>query len=131
MVYKVNRIYSKNRLEYFIILSGNVEIPFYVSKNEILYDWWYDKKLNGCREVTIKDVPLWVIGKIDCLFNLKEQAEIKFEYFENGFWKKDVDYLDFNFVKGDEGFHEEAIRIFKETNSTKYEKINIISVGFC
>ena len=131
MKYKVNRIYSKNRLEYYVVLSGNVEIPFYISKDGAEYDWHYEKRLKGCRETTINDVPNWVADTINLLLNGSEQAEIKFEYFENGFWKKGVDYLDFNFVKGDEGFHEDAIKIFKETNSNKYEKLNIISVGFC
>lgn len=130
MNYVCNRIFSKNRLEYFVIISGNREIAFYISKSSIFYDWNPD--LKGCFEITLKDSPEWLVAKIDFLLTKStEQAEIKFNYVENGFWKSGVEYITFNFIKGDEGFHEEAIQIFKERFSEKYYKYEIISVSFC
>lgn len=130
MNYVCNRIYSKNRLEYFVIISRNKEIGFYITKSVILYDWNPD--LKGCFEITLKDCPEWLVEKINFLLTKStEQAEIKFNYVENGFWKSGVEEITINYIKGDEGFHEEAIQIFKERFSEKYYKYEIISVSYC
>lgn len=119
-------VYKKNHLEYYVVMIGATRIPFYISKTEFCYD--YHSNLKTCKKIFKDDCPDWLNEKIQILLNSKEQAEIKFEYFEDGFWKRGDDYIDINFVKNDDCFHERAKQEFLEKNSGKYQNLKIVSV---
>lgn len=119
-------VYKKNHLEYYVIVIGATRIPFYFSKSGIFYDYHTDPKYY--KKILKEDCPDWLTEKIEFLLNDKEDAEIKFQYFQDGFWKTGLETVSINYVKNDEQFHERAEKEFLEKNSGKYNLLKIICV---
>ena len=120
-------VYKKNHLEYHVIVIGATRIPFYFSKSGILYDYHTEPK--KFKRIFKDDCPDWLMKDIELLLKSKECAEIKFEYFQDGFWKKDSESVWINYIKNDEQFHERAEKEFLEKYSGKYNQLKIISVS--
>lgn len=83
------------------------------------------------RKIIPDDIPKWALEKIKYLENYTEQFEVKYEYEENGVWKKDFEYIDVNCFKWQENMHEKARQKFLENCKETGKNVKILSVTFC
>lgn len=83
------------------------------------------------RKIIPDDIPKWALEKIKYLENYTEQFEVKYEYEENGVWKKDFEYIDVNCFKWQENIHEKAQQKFLAKCKEIGISVKILSVNFC
>lgn len=100
-----------------------------ISRQGTLTIWEIDFK--QWRKIIPDDIPKWALEKIKYLENYTEQFEVKYEYEENGVWKKDLEYIDVNCFKWQENIHEKARQKFLRMCEETGKNVKILSVTFC
>ena len=126
---KMENIWISKTLGKHLFLVQIENCFFTLSRQGDLDIWEIDFK--QWRKIIPDDIPKWAQEKIKYLENYTEQFEVKYEYEENGVWKKDSEYIDVNCFKWQENMHEKAqqkaLRMFEETG----KNVKILSVTFC